>query len=489
MPNALDRAILVRAAEASAGSDRKCGEIPYDFQRKRLSVHIETDGRGTLVCKGAPGSVLDICTTVALDGGSEAFSTIRRQREEHRIAGWGQQGMRTIAVCVRSLDPTTPCSLKDEADMMLVGYLLFADPLKPGIADTVDALKRNGVHLKIISGDSRHVAGHIAEAIGLVPHLVTGEDLERLHDHAFARLIANANVFAEVTPDQKERIVSALRAAGHTVGYIGDGINDAPALRAADVGISVDNALDAAKAVADVILLRPDLGVLLDGILTGRTAFGNTLKYITITISANFGNMVSMALASIFLPFLPLLATQVLLNNLLSDLPMLAISTDRVDADVVTRPRRWDFPALLRSMIGFGLLSSAFDALTFVVLLVAFRAPEATFQTAWFIESLLTELVIVAVMRTQRSMFQSAPSGLLAATSVAVAAIALALPYMPFAGIINLVPLLPLLLVSTLGIVFGYAAATELLKQPLGRFRLPLRMRAGGRRGPAWYRR
>jgi Mg2+-importing ATPase len=285
-------------------------------------------------------------------------------------------------------------------------------------------------------------------------------------DRALARRAVSADIFAEITPDQKERIVAALRRSGKAVGYMGDGINDAPALRAADIGISVDSAVDAAKEAADVVLLRQDLGVLLEGIVIGRTAFANTLKYITITTSANVGNMISMALASLFLPFLPMLATQILLNNLLSDLPLVTISTDRVDEDVVARPGRWDFRQLLRSMIVFGVLSSLFDGLSFAVLLGWFGANEPIFQTGWFIVSLLTEIAVVAVMRTRRPFFTSAPSRLLIIVSVVVAAAALVLPYVPpLADAMDMVALPAGLLAALGAVVVGYVAATELLKR------------------------
>jgi Mg2+-importing ATPase len=256
------------------------------------------------------------------------------------------------------------------------------------------------------------------------------------------------------------------------VGFVGDGINDAPALRAADIGISVDNAVDAARAAADVILLQRDLMVLLDGVVAGRHAFANTIKYITITVSANLGNMLSMAVASLALPFLPLTAAQVLLNNLLSDLPMLAVSTDRVDTQMLARPWQWNFPALLRSMIAFGLLSSFFDGLTFVVLLSVFRAGEPTFQSAWFVESLLTELAVVAVMRTALPFFKQTPSRLLTTASAAIAAAAIVVPYTPIAGLIGFVPLPFGILCTILVVVSSYVLATELLKARISPFEI-----------------
>ncbi|HWV00108.1 MAG TPA: magnesium-translocating P-type ATPase [Devosia sp.] len=465
LPNALDTAILGRKAEVDCSSYSKRGEVPYDFDRKRLSVVLSHGADQVLACKGATDSVLSVCETIASGGLVGPLTEARRAAEGHKIAAWGQDGRRVIALANKIVASGQKCGPADESDLCLVGYLLFSDPLKPGIAQIVGDLDRNGIELRIISGDNRYVAAHVASAVGLTPKILVGADLVGLADSAFARRIADVNVFAEVTPSQKERIVSALKAT-HTVGYMGDGINDAPSLRAADIGISVDNAVDAARAAADVILLKQDLEVLLDGIIAGRTAFGNTIKYIGITISSNFGNMISMAAASILLPFLPMLATQVLLNNLLADLPMLAISTDRIDAELLARPRQWDFRALIRSMLGFGLVSSVFDGITFLVLLQVFHASASLFQTAWFMESLLTQLAVIAVMRTRKPFFESLPSRLLIGVALAVAAVAVALPFVPIVNsIMGFVPLPFPLLETTGAIVVAYVAASELVKR------------------------
>ncbi|HVY50676.1 MAG TPA: magnesium-translocating P-type ATPase [Devosia sp.] len=468
LPNPLDNAILARRGEVDMAGIRKQGEVPYDFERKRLSVVVAEGSEHRLACKGAAQSVLAISTAIRTAGATEPLTAARRQAEQARLDDWSRQGWRVIAVAIRTVPADRRCGLEDECELTLLGYLLFADPLKPGIAETIAALAHSGVTLRIVTGDNRYVAEHVAAAIGLAPRIVVGEDLEALGSDAFARRVADATVFAEVTPDQKEHIVAALRRLGHTVGYLGDGINDAPSLRAADVGISVENAVDAAKSTADVILLERDLEVLLDGIIAGRTAFGNTVKYIAVTISANFGNMISMAAASLLLPFLPMLAAQILLNNLLSDLPMLAVSTDHVDAEMLNTPRHWDFHALVRSMLGFGLISSAFDALTFLLLLEVFHASPETFQTAWFVESLLTELVVVAVMRTRRPFYRSLPSPLLIWTSAAVAAAAIGLPFLPVGRLVGFVPLEAGLMSAIVAIVAGYLAVSEILKRWIG---------------------
>ncbi|HWA19909.1 MAG TPA: magnesium-translocating P-type ATPase [Devosia sp.] len=466
MPNPLDAAIL--NAAPGRQMPQRLSEVPYDFERRRLSLLVAAPAGPVLICKGATGSVLPLCSGVHAGTGVEPLSDPTRVEIEKRIDDWSGQGYRVLAVATRAMHGSESCTAADENHLTLAGFLLFSDRLKEGIERTVESIRKNGIRLKILTGDNRHAALHVAKAAGIATsRIVTGDELTGANDRRFVWLATHANVFAEVTPGQKERLVGALRRAGHTVGYLGDGINDAPALRTADIGVSVDSAVDAAKSAADVVLLRRDLDVLLDGIVAGRKAFGNTIKYIGITISANFGNMISMAVASIVLPFLPLLAMQILLNNALSDLPMLAISTDRVDAEVTARPRRWDFKALLRAMIGFGLVSSLFDGVTFAVLLLVFHAGASLFQTAWFVESLLTELAVVAVMRTRHGLFRSRPSTLLVVSSVAVAVATLVIPYLPFAPILDFHPLTVELMATILAIVAIYVLASELLKQQL----------------------
>ena len=465
LPNPLDGAIVEAAAAVDIEAYEKHDEVPYDFERKRLSVLVGGPGGSWLVCKGAVAAVLPICTRIDTGRQPQALTDRRRKTEERRLEAWGAQGYRVLAVAIKPMGDNTQCDRPDEAGLTLVGYLLFSDPPKPDVAETIRALEERGVRLKIVTGDNRYVAAQIATEVGIPPtHVMTGNELAKLTDRALARRASGIDIFAEVTPDQKERIIAALRRSHKVVGYLGDGINDAPALRAADLGISVDTAVEAAKEAADIVLLRRDLKVLLDGIVIGRTAFANTLKYITITTSANLGNMISMAVASLFLPFLPLLAAQILLNNLMSDLPMLAISTDKVDAEVLLKPGRWDLGGLMRAMLRFGLASSAFDALTFVLLLLVFRADAALFQTGWFVVSLFTELAIVWVMRTRKPFYRSLPSPLLTATSIGVALVALSLPYLPVADPLGLRPLPWPLALTLIGVTLAYAAASETLK-------------------------
>jgi Mg2+-importing ATPase len=354
--------------------------------------------------------------------------------------------------------------------MVFEGYLLFFDPPKPDAAQAIRDLKRLGVDLKIITGDNRCVALHVAQAVELpVQGLVTGAQLDELHDEALWQLAERTTIFAEVDPNQKERIIGALRRTGHVVGYLGDGINDAPALHAADVGVSVDSAVDVAKETADFVLLEHSLTVLRQGIEEGRRVFANTLKYVYTTTSANFGNMISMAGLSLFVPFLPLLPKQILLNNFLSDIPAMALAGDRVDAELIERPRRWQVARIRSFMLVFGLISSLFDVLTFAVLLLVLRAAPAEFRTAWFVESLLTELAILLVVRTQRPLLKSRPGRDLSLATALIAIVAIALPYVPgAASLFDFVPLSAPLLLTVAAITLLYVLANEIAKRAFG---------------------
>ena len=330
------------------------------------------------------------------------------------------------------------------------GFLLFFDPPKPGVAETITRLAELGVDLKIITGDNKLVAVHTAEAIGLhLSGVLTGSEMNNLRDEALWHTVEDTNLFAEVDPNQKERIITALQKRGHVVGYMGDGINDAPSLHSADVGISVDSAVDVAKEAADFVLLQQDLDVLRQGILLGRTTFANTMKYVFVTTSANFGNMFSMAGASLFIPFLPLLPFQVLLTNFLTDFPAVTIATDSVDQEMIEKPRRWNIAFIRKFMITFGLVSSAFDYLTFGLLLLVLKVSQDAFRTGWFFEFVMTELLIMLVIRTQRPFFQSKPGKGLFYSTLAVALVTLTLPFIP--GLNTLLGFTPL----TLGLDAG----------------------------------
>ena len=490
--NPLDAALVAageRAGLAAIGM-RKIDEIPYDFLRKRLTIVVapDTADRHLIITKGAFANVLATCTQVAHDGTPVLLDDAERARLDTWFREQGTRGFRLLALATRAVEPQGSYTHDDEAGMCFAGFLLFLDPPKADVKATLETLAARGIRIKVVTGDNRYVAAHVAESVGLnAKAMLTGEQINAMKDEAFWHMVEKTTLFVEVDPQQKERIVRALQRAGHAVGYLGDGINDAPALHAADVGISVDQAVDVARESADVVLLRPDLAVLCQGVEDGRRTFANTLKYVGITTSANFGNMVSMALAAPLLPFLPLAAKQILLNNFLSDLPSIAISTDRVDAKRLETAQHWDIHDLRRFMLVFGLTSTVFDLLTFWLLLKVFAASEAQFQTAWFVVSLLTELAVLMVLRTHGPAWRSRPSMLLWTTTALVAALALVLPFIhPVAALFGMVPLSPLLLASTVLIVLGYTVATELVKSrfyalPPRRKRTPTR----GRRRPA----
>jgi len=469
LDEAIAREVERRGARIEPG--RKLDEIPYDFVRKRLSVVVADGQAALLIAKGAFASVLEACDAVYADGGRLPLDLERRARLEERFAAWSAEGARVLGVATRSLPIRERYERSDEAAMTFEGFLAFRDPPKPGVAKTLRDLRQLGVAIKVITGDNRLVTIHLARAVGIdEPRVLTGRELDQLHEDALRRIAGTVDVFAEVDPNQKERILLALKKAGHVVGFLGDGINDASALHSADAGISVEGAVDVAKEAADFVLLKPDLDVLRRGIESGRASFANTLKYISITTSANFGNMLSMAAASFFLPFLPLLAKQILLNNLLSDVPMVGLPGDRVDAPRIERPRRWEIGPIRNFMVVFGLISSAFDILTFAVLWVLSRGVPQIFRTGWFVESLLTELAIVLVVRTQLPTHRSRPGRLLWMSTAAVAGLTLVLPWLPGAAWFDFVPLPPQVLAAVLAITAAYAGASELAKR---RFAIP----------------
>ena len=475
--NPLDEAI-VKAGEAAGlttAGFAKIDEIPYDFMRKRLTIvvaGVENGGDHRIVTKGAFSNVLAVCTAVQPREGAEApLDAAARERLEAWYRQKGTEGYRVLAMATKRVPARPHYGHDDEQGMTFAGFLLFVDPPKAEAATAIHHLARLGIRIKVISGDNRYVTAHVAAAVGLNPRaILTGEEIAKMRDESLWHLAGKTDLFVEVDPQQKERIVRALQRTGHAVGYLGDGINDAPALHAADVGISVDQAVDVARESADVVLLRPDLDVLRGGVEEGRRTFANTLKYISITTSANFGNMVSMALVTPLLPFLPLAAKQILLNNFLSDIPSIAISTDNVDPDRIARVQRWNVADVRRFMVVFGLVSSCFDLLTFYLLFQVFDADEATFQTAWFVVSLLTELAVVLVLRTQGPALRSWPSPLLLWSTVVVAALSIGIPYFGKAiAVFNFVPLSWHLMASMILIVAGYILCTEIAKHQIFR--------------------
>ena len=448
----------------SADGYQKTDEIPYDFIRKRLSVAVVKDGRYQLISKGAIDNIVSICDRVLLADGTASDITAHKKTIADLYLQYSSKGFRTIGVCYKDCTEKIKLTKDDEVQMIFAGFVLLVDPVKAGVTDVIRELNRNGVQLKIITGDNKLVAAYIAEKIGLHTIItIAGNEIAKMSPEALVVQVQKANVFAEIEPQQKESIVKALRKAGNTVAYMGDGINDVAAINAADVGISTNNAVDVAKEAADVVLLEKDLAVLNAGILEGRRTFLNTLKYIYTNTSATFGNMFSMAGAFLLLPFLPMLPQQILMTNFLTDFPYMAVAADNVDEDELTVPQRWNLKQLKNFMIVFGLHSSVFDYLTFFVLYKLFKS-EQVFHTGWFIESICTELLILFVVRTHRSLLKSKPGKLLIALSALGLFITIALPFTPFAAQLGfVVPPLQLLGIIS-GILVLYVVTADILK-------------------------
>ena len=470
--NPLDAAITEagRIAGLTTQDYKKLDEIPYDFMRKRLTIvtaHGPAPSSNTIITKGSFSTVLAVCTLARTTTGTEPLTPARRQEFTAFLDRNGEEGFRVLAVATREAEPKADYDQGDEHDMVLEGFLLFADPPKAEAASAIADLSRLGIRLKIISGDNRQVAVHVAKSLGLsVATVLTGPEIAAMKDEALAVRADQANLFVEVDPQQKERIIRALQKRGHAVGYMGDGINDAPALHAADVGISVDQAVDVARQSADIVLLKRDLGVLRLGVESGRRTFANTMKYISITTSSNFGNMLSMAIATPFLPFLPLFAKQILLNNFLADVPSIAISSDNVDTSRIGSALRWNIKEIRQFMIVFGLVSSVFDLVTFALLLKVFATQEKEFQTAWFVVSLMTEVAVVFSLRTRAFAFHSRPGTPLLAAGVAIFGIAMLIPYIPpLQSMFGFVPLPASLMAGLIVIVVAYMLTTELTKR------------------------
>jgi Mg2+-importing ATPase len=478
--NLLDRAVLERVDDEAereiARRYRKVDEIPFDFQRRRMSVVVaEGETRRLLICKGAFEEVLAACTRVRAEAEGEApgvpLDAAMRERVTQVAAELGESGLRVVAVATRELPPDgAPCGVGDEADLVLEGCIAFLDPPKESAAPALRALAAHGVRVKVLTGDGAHVTAHVCAQVGLPRDaILTGAEVEALDDAALAEAVRRHDVFAKLAPAHKERIVRALRGQGHVVGFIGDGINDAPALRAADVGISVDTAVDIAKEAADVILLEKSLMVLDEGVVDGRATFCNMLKYIRMTASSNFGNVFSVLVASAFLPFLPMLPLHLLVQNLLYDVSQTGIPFDTVDAELVARPLAWNPGDIGRFMLVFGPISSIFDLATFAVLWWGFGADtpaeQGLFQSGWFVVGLLTQTLVVHMIRTPKLPFvRSRPSATLALTTLCIAAIGLWLPMGPLAASFRLQPLPPLFFAWLVAILAGYAVATTLAK-------------------------
>jgi P-type Mg2+ transporter len=463
----LDAAILKLPREDAAGWE-KTDEIPFDFERRRLSIVVEGHDQRMFITKGAPESILGCCTRYEAAGVQTPLGETEKKRCHDIYQGLSADGFRVLAVAWRPVASPEGFTAADERDLILAGFLTFIDPPLEGVERSLDALRRDGVRVKILTGDNELVTRHICGQVGIdATRIVLGDEIEVMGDTALAQVAEQADVFARVSPGQKNRIIRALKHRSHVVGFLGDGINDAPSLHAADVGISVAGAVDVAQDAADIILLERNLAVLHNGIVEGRKAFGNVLKYLLMGTSSNFGNMFSMAGASLFLPFLPMLPTQILLNNFLYDLAQVTIPTDNVDPAYIRSPQRWDIGIVRNFMLVIGPISSIYDFLTFYVLLSLFRSSEALFHTGWFVESLATQTLVLFVIRTAGSPWSNRPSLPLASTILLVVAAGTLLPFTRFATDLGFVPLPAAFFVFLFAATVTYLVLVELVKRRL----------------------
>jgi Mg2+-importing ATPase len=479
--NLLDRAVLAHGDLDVERSARKVDEIPFDFQRRRMSVVIDHEGSHVLICKGAVEEIFRACTRYQVDDDINPLIDMLKEDLLEEYEGLSRDGYRVVAIAYREFPREKEVfSAADESDLVLLGYLAFFDPPKDSAMAALEALRKSGVATKILTGDNPLVTRKVCRDVGVAAdHVVTGDQLRGLSEFEISELAEKAQVFARLNPAQKEDIIRALQRKGHVVGFMGDGINDAPAMKTADVGISVDTAVDVAKESADIILLKKSLLVLEDGILEGRRVFGNITKYIKMGASSNFGNMFSVVGGSWFLPFLPMAPIQVLVNNLLYDFSQVGIPADRVDDEYLLKPRKWNIESIKKFMIWIGPMSSIFDYTTFFLLLYVFRCidfttaadpavklhAESLFHSGWFVESLLTQTLIVHIIRTNRvPFFQSRASWPLALTTLTVMAVACALPYSPLATYLGLVPLPLAFWPWMLATVVAYSLLTHLVK-------------------------
>jgi P-type Mg2+ transporter len=480
--NLLDRSVLARTEFEVERSCRKVDEIPFDFTRKRMSVVVDWEGDHVLICKGAVEDVFKVCERYQIDEEVNPLLDVIKADVLEDYRGLSADGYRVLAIAYREFPREKEVfSAADESDLILLGYIAFFDPPKDSTAQALTALKKAGVAVKILTGDNDLVTRKVCTEVGLdASRVVTGAELSGLDAAALGELADKATVFARLSPSQKEEIIRSLQARGHVVGFLGDGINDAPALKRADVGISVDTAVDVAKESADIVLLEKSLLVLDDGIIEGRKVFGNIVKYIRMGASSNFGNMFSVVGGSFFLPFLPMAPIQVLANNLLYDVSQIGIPSDRVDPEFTAVPRKWNLGNIRRFMTFIGPISSLFDYATFLLMLYGFRcidflsaaatpalkaSTEALFHTGWFVESILTQTLIVHVIRTRKIPFiQSRASPVMLFFTLLVMGIGCALPYSPLAGILGLVPLPGIYWAWIAGFLLLYAVITHNVK-------------------------
>jgi Mg2+-importing ATPase len=463
--NPIDEAICLLCPAPQDPFTVAC-EIPYDFIRKRLTVQIKNNQENLVITKGALNSVLEICNQAETEKGERVTMDQERESIGVQYKQLSSAGYRVLGVAYKLWTSEKNITREEEIQMIFLGFITLYDPPKKNVEQTLTKLNHLGVRFKIITGDNALVAESIAHQVGISsPMILTGPQMHQMSDAAIMLKAAEADIFADVEPNQKERIILCLKKAGHVVGFMGDGINDAPALHTADVGISVDLAVDVAKEAADIVLLDNDLRVLEEGILIGRKTFTNTMKYVFMATSANFGNMFSMAGASLFLSFLPLLPKQILLTNLLTDFPEMAIATDRVDAEAIEKPRRWDLRFIQRFMLIFGLLSSVFDYLTFAILLWVLHANEKIFQTGWFVESVISAIGIVLVVRTRLPFHKSLPGKYLSLATVLVGLSVIILPYTALGNLFGFSPL-PFTFYAWIALIISvYIVSAEWLKR------------------------
>ena len=447
----------------------KLDEIPFDFERRRVSIVVKHNDEVLLITKGAPESVLSTCSSFEQDNQQHPLAD-SQARIENTYRDLCAKGYRSLAVAYAKVPAKDVYTANDETGLVLAGFLSFSDPPLPTAKSTLDALRRDGIQVKILTGDNELVTQHICSQVELDSgRIVLGTELDKISDPALGHIVEQTSVFARVSPAQKNRIILALKNRSHVVGYLGDGINDAPSLHAADVGISVSSAVDVAKDAADFILLEPGLDVLHAGIIEGRKSFGNVMKYLLMGTSSNFGNMFSMAAAVVFLPFLPMLPTQILLNNFLYDLAQVTIPTDAVDETFIRKPQRWNIKLIRDFMIYIGPLSSVYDFLTFFVLLKVFLASEQFFHTGWFVESLATQTLVIFVIRTAGNPLQSRPSLALTLTTIAIVLFGVLLPYTELGSLIGFTPL-PITFLLFIAVATGtYLLLVETVKRRLMR--------------------
>ena len=476
----LDDAIL-QHGEVDASGWTKIDEVPFDFERRRVSVLLQStaaaDGTGRrLIAKGAPEDMLGLCTHyVDADGQEQAMDAQARAGMDAVFNGLGEQGFRVLGVAWRDEPQQMDHAVvSDESALVFAGFAAFLDPPKASAGLALKAMADSGVAVKIVTGDNERVTRHVCQQLGVpIIGLLTGSEIAAMNDDALRARVEGVNLFCRVNPAQKNRIILALKHRGHVVGYLGDGINDAPSLHTADVGISVADAVDVAKQAAAMILLEHDLMVLHAGILEGRRTFGNVMKYIMMATSSNFGNMFSMAAATVILPFLPMLPLQILLNNLLYDVSEIALPLDDVDAQDLATPKRWNMGFIRNFMLTIGPISSLFDFLTFYLLNRLLQADEALFHTGWFVESIATQVLVIFVIRTRRNPLRSRPNRWLVLTSLGVVALALALPFTPLAGLLGFVALPPGYFALLAILLPGYLLLVEAAKQWFYRWLLP----------------